>query len=164
MKVLKRAIRPGSLLLLSVLMVFVTGCAGLGKRLEPPGINVANIQVQEVKAFETVLKIDLRLINPNDVPLDIKGLNCNLELNGKRFASGVANVKKVIPPYGTGIIPVMVYSSVFKVIRGVIGMQGKENLTYRLKGRLRLEGNRLLGSTIPFESAGELSLKALRKQ
>ncbi|MBW2096784.1 MAG: LEA type 2 family protein [Deltaproteobacteria bacterium] len=163
MEVLKRAIRLGSLLLLFVLMLFFFGCAGLGKRLEPPGINVANIQVQEVKAFETVLKIDLRLINPNDVPLDIKGLNCNLELNGKRFASGVANAKKVIPPYGTGVIPVVVYSSVFKVIRGIVGLQGKENLTYRLKGRLRLEGNRLLGSTIPFESAGVLSLKALRK-
>ena len=161
MKVLRRAIRPGSLLLLSVLMIFFTACAGLGKRLQPPGINVADIHVQEVKAFETVLKIDLRLINPNDVPLDIKGLNCDLELNGKRFASGVANEKKVIPPYGTGVIPVVVYSSVFKVIRGVIGMKGKENFKYRLKGQVHLEGNRLFGSTIPFESAGELSLKTL---
>jgi LEA14-like dessication related protein len=161
MRVLKRAVRPGSLLILSVLMIFSFGCAGLGKRLEAPGINVANIQVQEVKAFETLLKIDLRLINPNDVPLDIKGLNCDLELNGKRFASGVAREKKVIPPFGTGVISVVVYSSVFKVIRGVIGMQGKEHFKYRLKGQVHLEGNRLLGSTIPFESAGELSLKAL---
>ncbi len=161
MKVLRSVKQPGNLLILSMLMIFSTGCAGLGKHLQSPGINVADIQVQEVKPFETVLRIDLRLINPNDVPLDIKGLNCDLELNGKRFASGVADAKKKIPPYGTGVISVLVYSSVFKVIRGVLGLQGKEKLKYELKGRLHLEGNRLLGSTIPFESTGELSLKAL---
>ncbi|MFZ0448392.1 MAG: LEA type 2 family protein [Desulfatiglandaceae bacterium] len=161
MKVLQSVIRPGNLLFLAALMIFSSGCAGLGKRLEPPRINVADIQVQEVKPFETVLRIDLRLINPNDTPLDIKGLNCDLELNGNRFASGVADAKTVIPPYGTGVIPVVVYSSVFKVIRGVLGLQGKEKLKYRLKGQLHMEGNTLLGSTIPFESNGELSLKTL---
>ena len=161
MSVVRKAIGLGSLLFVSVAVIFVMGCAGLGKRLEPPGINVADIHVQEVKPFETALRVDLRLINPNDVPLNINGLNCELALNGKRFASGGANAKKVIPPYGTGVIPVVVYSSVFKVIRGVLGLQGKENFKYRLKGRLHLEGNRLLGSSIPFESAGELSLKGL---
>jgi len=160
MESLRSVMRPGSLWLLSVLMAFSSGCAGLGKRLQPPRINVADIRVQEVKPFETVLKIDLRLINPNDTPLDIKGLNCDLELNGNRFASGVADAKIAIPPFGTGVIPVTVYSSVFRVIRGVLGLQGRKNLKYKLKGQVHVEGSTLLGSTIPFESNGELSLQA----
>ena len=54
-------------LLLAVL--FLVGCAGPGKKLEPPRITLTNIQVQEIKVFESVFQIELRVVNPNDVAI-----------------------------------------------------------------------------------------------
>lgn len=150
---------PSFILVLLGVMSLV-GCAGPGKRLESPRIALAHIEVQESRLFETVLRIDLRVFNTNQVPLDIKGLDCDLELNGKRFAQGVSDVTIHIPAHGTAVIPVTVYSSLMDMARGFFKAQAEEKLQYKIKGRLRLEGGFMVPSVIPFASTGEISLKA----
>ena len=137
------------------------GCAGLGVRMESPRVNLANIQVLEVRAFETVFQIEIRVINPNNVPLEMKGIDCELDVNGKTLASGVSGTETTIPAFGTGTVPIKVYSSVVDMVRSLLGLQEKEKLEYRLKGRLQVEGGLMVPSTIPFESKGEISLKEL---
>ena len=143
--------------LIFVLMV-LSGCAGLGRRLETPRITLSNFSIQEIKVFESVFKVELRVFNTNDIPLEIKGLNCDLELNGKRLATGVTNVKVDIPSYETGIVPMTLYSSALDVMRVLRGLAKTEKLQYKLAGRLRL-GKGAIPSTIPFTSTGELPLE-----
>ena len=141
-----------------LIFLILSGCAGLGRRLEAPRITLSNFSVQEIKVFESVFKIQLRVFNTNDTPLEIKGLNCDLEINGKRLATGVANVKTDIPSYETGIVPMTLYSSVLDVMEVLRGLAKTDKLQYTLKGRLRL-GKGAIPSTIPFTSTGELPLK-----
>ena len=145
---------------LSLIMLMVAGCAGLGKRLEPPRITLANIQVQEVKVFESIFEIEIRLYNTNEVALEIKGIDCDLELNGRRFATGVSNVQKKIPPYETALVPITVYSSVLDVVMGLQGLPKTEKLEYEISGSLRL-GQGAFPAVIPFKSRGELPLGGL---
>lgn len=147
--------------LLLVCALILSGCAGLGVGLEPPRVQVADIRVQEVKALESVFQIQLRVLNPNDVAFEVSGLDCELEVNGKRFATGVSDVKTRIPPYGTTTIPVMVYSSVVDVLRSIMGLQGTEALNYKLKGKIRVQSDTFGATRIPFASEGELSIKGL---
>lgn len=147
-----------SICLVIQLAVF-SGCAGLGKRLETPKVNLVDIQVLEVKAFESVFQIEIRVLNPNDVPLEIKGITCDLEVNNSTLASGVSDTKTTIPAYGTSTIPMKVYSSVVDILRGMLGLQDAEKLHYRLQGKLRVEGGFMVPSVIPFESKGEFSFK-----
>jgi LEA14-like dessication related protein len=100
----------------------------------------------------------MRVFNTNEVPLEIKGLDCDLELNGKRLATGVTNVKINIPSYETAIVPMTLYSSVLDVVRVLRGLAETEKLEYKLTGRLRL-GKGAMPSTIPFKSTGELPLE-----
>jgi LEA14-like dessication related protein len=141
-----------------------TGCAGLGKTLEPPRINLSNVQFQESKALETVLQIELRVFNTNDVPIKVKGLDCDLELNGKSFAKGVSNVEKEIPAFGTTTVPVTLYSSVVDIFRGIMGLHKKEKVKVGVSGRLRLEGGFLMPTVIPFKAEEELALDGLDKR
>ncbi|MGD8371437.1 MAG: LEA type 2 family protein [Syntrophobacterales bacterium] len=143
-------------LLLGVL--FLVGCVGPGKKLEPPRITLTNIQVQEIKVFESVFQIDLRVVNPNDVAIDIKGLDCNLELNDKHFASGVSNKRIKVSSFDTAIIPITVYSSVFDLAKGLLDAGKKQMMNYKLTGRLHLGGGLSVPAVIPFKSEGELSL------
>lgn len=142
-----------------ILILFIlSDCAGLGRRLEMPRVTLSNFSVQEIKVFESVFKIEMRVFNTNDVALEIKGLNCDLQLNGKRLATGVTNIKIDIPSYETGIIPMTLYSSVLDVITVLRGLAKTEKLQYEITGRIHL-GKGAIPSTIPFTATGELPLQ-----
>jgi LEA14-like dessication related protein len=143
---------------LMLILWILSGCAGWGKRLETPRITLSDINVQEIKIFESVFSIEMRVFNTNDTPMEIKGLNCDLELNGKRLATGVANVKINIPSYETALIPMTLYSSVLGVVNVLRSLAKTEKLEYKLTGRIRL-GKGAMPSTIPFKSTGELPLR-----
>ena len=140
-------------------LFLLVGCAGLGKTLKPPRIHLSNLQFQESKALETVLQIELRVFNTNEVPITVKGLDCDLELNGTSFAKGVSTVDREIPAFETTTVPVTLYSSVADVFRGIAGLQKKEKLRFGVSGRLRLEGGFFMPAVIPFKAEEELALQ-----
>ena len=144
---------------LAVTLFVLTGCAGFGRRLEPPRISLVHIQVQKVTLFETVLKIELRVYNTNDVPLAIRGTDCHLKLQGKDFATGVSDERTTIPAFSTEVIPMMVYSSVLEVVKGLMTLPREEKLEYTLTGRVHLEGGALMPASVAFKSEGRLSLR-----
>jgi LEA14-like dessication related protein len=156
------AVQPGPsgrpFFLLSMCLIMLAGCAGLGRQLDPPRVKLANIVVKDVKFLETAFEVQLRVFNTNDSPLEIKGLECDIDLNGEPFAIGVSKVDTKIPSYDTAIIPILVYSSVVAMVKSVHGLQKNEQLQYRLKGKLRL-GENTYPATLPFESEGTFSFK-----
>ena len=143
--------------------LFLTGCAGVGKRLEPPRISLSNIHVQEFSGLETVFQIKMRVFNTNDIDLDIRGIEAELEINGQPFATGVSNAEIKIPSYGTQIVPITVYSSVIDIVKGFHRLHKAEKLAYRLNGKLRVTGDNLFSSTLPFESEGQVTLQDSNK-
>ena len=145
-----------------VCLLFIPGCAGLGKTLEPPRVSLADVRIQEVKGLENIVHIDLRVFNTNDIPLLVRGIECDLTMNGKRPAMGVSRIEQEIPAYDTEVIPVLLYSSVVDLFRGVMGLQGKEKVKFGLAGKLRVEGGAWMPSTIPFNAETEMSLDAFR--
>jgi LEA14-like dessication related protein len=151
----------GSIVAALLLAGLMSGCAGLGKPIESPRISLSNIQVQESKGLETAFLVHLRVTNPNDMELDIKGLDCDLEINGKPFAYGISNTQVTVPAFGSETIPVTVYSSVLDIIKGLFGLQQREDLSYQIKGRVRMAGGGLMPSTLPFDSQGTVSIKDL---
>ena len=139
----------------------LSGCAGIGKPLETPRVSLSNIQVQESKGMETAFLVLLRVANPNDVDLDIKGVDCDLEINGKPFAYGISNAQVKVPAFGSETIPVTVYSSVLDIIKGLFGLPQREDLSYQVKGKVRMAGGGIMPSTLPFDSQGTVSIKDL---
>ncbi len=147
-----------------LVILIIASCAGVGKQLDPPRISLANIQVQEVTGFETAFQIQLRVFNANDVDLKVKGIKAELEINDQAFATGVSNTPVDIPSYGTELVTITVYTSVIKMFRSVYGLKDSEALKYRLSGKLRVSGNNMLPTTLPFESEGQVTLKPFKDQ
>jgi hypothetical protein len=119
----------------------IAGCAGVGQRLEPPRVKMANIRPESFNVLETVFEVQLRVFNTNDTPIYIKGVESEIEINEKPFA----------------LLPLRVYSSVFDIIKSAVGLQGQNQLNYHINGKLRLGGS-AFPSTLPFESEGHISL------
>ncbi len=150
------------LFILSTPLLF-SGCATIGPGVEKPTITVTDLSVQEVKALEAIFMLELRVMNPNDYPLDIRGITCDLTLDGNHFANGISDVHQEVPAFGTATVPVTVYASVLDMVGSVIQMlQQAENkgsvkpLRYELAGKIRLGGSGVV-NTLPFDSKGELS-------
>jgi LEA14-like dessication related protein len=143
-------------------LIFVLGCAGVGKKLEAPRVSLADVRIQEMKGLENVFHVDLRVFNTNDIPLTLRGVDCDLTMNGKRLATGVSKVEQEIPAYGTTVVPMILYSSVVDLFRGVIGLHDKEKVKFGLTGNLRVEGGIWMPSSIPFNAQSEFSLDALQ--
>jgi LEA14-like dessication related protein len=151
--------------LIATICLLMSGCAGLSPSFEKPQVSLADIQVQEVKTLETAFLIQLRISNPNDSPLDIQGLSCDVELDGRRFASGLQGDQQTIPAYGSALVPVEVYASVLDMFSSVISMIQHANqpdaqvraLNYRLVGKVRISSGGFFRN-VPFESEGELNL------
>jgi LEA14-like dessication related protein len=139
----------------------MTGCAGLGKPLESPRISLSNIQMLESSGMESAFLVQLRVQNPNDVDLDIRGMDCDVEINGKPFAYGISSTPVKIPAFGSDTVPVKVYTSVIDIFRGLLNLPGREDLTYQVKGKVRMAGGGLMPSSLPFDSQGTISVKDL---
>ncbi len=158
-------IKPICLLVMSCcILLLQVGCAGLGKFPEQPKVSIADIQVRETKNMEAAFLVQLRVVNPNEASIDVKGINCDLEIDGEHFATGVANDPQIIPGFGTALVPVTVYasylnmvSSVFKIIQGGNLQNEAQPLQYKITGDIR-GGVSGFAHVIPFENSGSLSL------
>ena len=141
----------------AVMSFFIVSCAGVGKRMEPPRVKLANIRPESINLLETVFEVQLRVFNTNETPLAIKGVESEMDINGKAFAFGVSESDVEIPAYGSALLQLRVYSSVFDIIKSAVGLQNQEQLQYHIKGKLRL-GAGAFPRALPFESEGTISL------
>ena len=164
----KRVFRIPLILLLLVAAIALVGCVGLHGLKEDPKVSIADIRVQDVKALESIFLIQLRVLNPNDIPLTLRGVNCDLEVDGRHFASGIADSDQLVPAYGTAIVPVKVYASMLDMVSSVVDLIQSANpsaakeksMAYILKGTVGVE-TRGFDRRIPFTSKGELSLQGI---
>jgi len=149
-------------------LLLLNGCAKMYGFKEEPKISVADIRIQEVKALEGIFLITLRIQNPNDVPLDIHGINCDLEINRRHFASGVGDSSQTMPAFGAVLVTVKVYASVLDMVASVADLLhtvGKlsakdKPLPYTLQGIVRV-GIHGFKKDVPFNASGEFSLKGV---
>jgi LEA14-like dessication related protein len=144
-------------LLLATLLA-VTGCATLPDE-DPLEVTVAGIEPLEGEGMELRMNVKLRVQNPNDAPLDYDGASVKLEVQGRTFATGVADVAGSVPRFGESVIVVPVTASMLRVVRNVVGMmqdEPPEQVRYRMTGKLSMTG---FGSK-RFTAEGEFKLPA----
>ena len=142
---------------LIVLVLFLLGCAALFETMERPRINIANVVPRDIKLFEQVFDLELRIQNPNDTPLEVNGLAFELELNDKRFATGVSNQSLVIDRLSSDVIHVQAITTLVGFLRQVAEYQQTKDprVTYRIKGSI-YSGS--AGTKLHFDDSGEIKI------
>ena len=144
-------------LLLGLAILGLSACANIGVRTEPPRVHLVGMQLQQAELFEQRYLLRLRIQNPNDFSLNIRGLDFQVQVNGERFADGVSSKALQIPAYGEGLAEVAVSSSLWSLARQLrdMGEGGPGQMEYRIHGRIALTGRAL---PVSFESTGDLGL------
>lgn len=146
-----------------LLPLLAAGCATLSG-LDTPRVSVSNITPQDMTLFEQKFLVALRIQNPNDVPLGVKGMTFNLDLNGKSFASGLSSQQVTVPRFGSAVVEVEVFSGLTGILRQfqAFAAGGAPRFTYRLRGKAYLDQPASI--TLPFDEQGEIELPVAAPQ
>lgn len=144
--------------LMLMVAILASGCAGSGlvPDVDPPRVSLANLEMLDSGTLEQRFRITLRVRNPNPFPLPITGFSFDLDVNGRSFADGVNNDTVLIPRLGEEVVVVDASTSVLQVAQILMGLPGRDTLTYGINGQVFLQ--RSMGLSVPFSEEGELSL------
>ncbi len=155
---------PRSVLILLFALPFLVSCTALHKKVaEAPSISLADMELDGIKGLETIFRLQLRVINPSEEPLQIRSIHCILKVQGKSFAKGIGIAQTTVPASGTATVPVLVYASMVDLVGSVIDLlqhtaplsgAPSKSLQYELTGSIRLgeKGK----ESIPFNLTGKL--------
>ena len=150
-------------LLLALTFLIAWGCAAMPPAMEAPRISLVNITTQPSSGMETIFQMELRLINPNDVAISLKGVDLRLEINDSTIATGVSNEAADLPALGTLVYPVTAYASASDFIMLMVRLMTTSSsspedfeLIYGLRGRVFLADGMPGRNRLSFESEGDL--------
>jgi LEA14-like dessication related protein len=146
------------LVLFACCAVFAAGCATL-RGDDPLQVTVAGIEPLQGEGMELRLQVKLRVQNPNDAPIDYRGVALTMDVQGKTLASGVSDSSGTVPGFGEAVIAVPVTISAFRMARQAIGMatgDGARKISYEMKGKL--SGS--MFATKRFATRGDFELPA----
>jgi LEA14-like dessication related protein len=164
------SIPPGRRLLLRAAVALAcgatlatTGCASFPGR-EPVRVSLAGIEALPGQGLELRLAVKLRVLNPNDNPIEYDGAFVDLSLQGSDLASGVSGEKGMIPRFGEGLITIPVTIGALAAARQVFslatGNAERTRMAYKLRGGL---AGGMLGG-IRFTDQGEADLSSLAQR
>ena len=142
-------------------LAWLAGCAAMPGR-EPVKVSLASLEPLPGQGLELRLAVKLRLLNPNDAPIDYDGVFVELSVRGSEFASGASGERGTVPRFGESILTIPVTVTAVAVVRQLLGLAtgDRSRVDYRLRGRL---SGGLLG-TVSFREEGEVDLPALTQR
>ena len=134
----------------------LTACSLFGGYQETPRVSLVSIQPIEMGLLEQRYGLQLRILNPNDKEIPVKGLSYSIEINGHEFAYGVSRQPVTIPPFSEALLDVEVVSNLLNVLQQFQEMssENSNSLKYRLKGKISLAKSL---AKLPFNVEGELT-------
>ncbi|WP_187407855.1 LEA type 2 family protein [Saccharophagus sp. K07] len=134
-------------LALSVLLAFVCamvgGCAHLNGNIESPKVRVDSLRLLEPQGLNQRFLVGLRVINPNDRALSVKGLSYALALNGFNLLEGVSGKIPTLEPFSETLVEIEASTDLvgaLRLLNNLTQPNAAENISYALTAKLSLQG------------------------
>jgi LEA14-like dessication related protein len=139
-----------------LLAVALCGCALFEPRLRTPRLSIVSIEVRRANLLEQQLRVRMRVENPNDRSIPVRGLSYTLYLGGQEFATGVSDAGFVVPALGSADFNMDVTSNAAGALFAILNEPRGRGIVYRMRGRVELSRGWL--RSIPFEESGTFTL------
>jgi LEA14-like dessication related protein len=138
------------------LLSWVAGCAALPK-LEAPKLSVVSLKMQGGDFFSQKLLVRMRVFNPNDRELPIKGITYRLEVNDTELGNGSTAMPFTVPAMGEAEFDMQITANLAGALGKLLSRRNSsEALDYRLVGDVALSSGFL--RRIPFDERGSFKL------
>jgi LEA14-like dessication related protein len=138
------------------LIAWFAGCAAIPK-LEAPKLSVVGLKLQGGDFFSQKLQVRMRVFNPNDRELPIKGITYRLEVNNTELGNGSTLLPFTVPAMGEAEFDMQITANLAGALGKLLGRRNSsEALDYRLVGEVALSSGFL--RHIPFDERGSVKL------
>ena len=139
-------------------LAVLTGCSGLGPKLEAPRLTIVNVAMTSADIFSQQFMVRMHVQNPNDRALPVKGIDYQLFLAGDSFAEGLSNVPFTVPALGETEFDLPVRTNFVSSLGRLISrLNGQSKVAYLIEGEVFLDSG--LFRKIPFRHQGDVDLE-----
>ncbi len=129
-------------MLVSSVALGLSACSLFVPKLEKPTLSVVSVQMVKGDLWHQNLKLRMRVQNPNDRTLPVKGLSYQLDVDGQEFAHGESGDSFIVPARGEAEFDLSVSANVASMLIKVLGQGGKQ-VDYRITGKIALSAGLL---------------------
>ncbi|HYK25850.1 MAG TPA: LEA type 2 family protein, partial [Steroidobacteraceae bacterium] len=131
----------------------------LAPKFEKPNLSIENIALERGDLFSQRLLVHMRVQNPNDRELPVKGLSYTLYINGEQAAHGVSDKSFIVPALGEAEFDMHVTANMAGTVLGLLARGGgaPDRIDYRVAGKVELSSGFM--RSIPFDRRGTFSLR-----
>ena len=156
-------IRPRLLCAVGALaaLLLSAGCARFGARLEPPQLSVVGVEIARGDLFEQRFKARMRVQNPNDRSIAVRGVSYTLQIGGEELGRGLSGSSFTVPALGEAefdmLVTVNLAGTVMRLLERARSDGLPDSLSYRLRGEVKLSEGFV--RTIPFDEKGAVKLR-----
>ena len=145
-----------SRILIALFALGLGGCSLIIPKLEKPTLSVVDVQLLKGDLWHQELKVRMRVQNPNDRQLPVKGLSYELDVDGQEFAHGMSADSFVVPAHGEAEFDLSVSANMASLLVKMLG-QGGDSLDYQLTGKISLSAGLL--RSFSFNEHGSFKLR-----
>ena len=140
-----------------MLFLLLGGCATLVEEIDPPSVSLQSLRPVAGSGMAPDFEITLRVVNPNNFPLDIVGIGYQVEVQGRELVSGVSSDVPRIEAYGQGDVKLLASLNTYPLLRllAEVGNSRARALEYTLRAKIDFNG---LVPTQRIEDSGVIDL------
>ena len=151
--------------LLGAAVLGLSACTAFAPKLETPKLSIVNVELVKGDLFEQRLRARIRVENPNDRELEVKGITYTIEVGGEEFGRGISGSSFTVPRLGEAEFDMLVstnFVSGFARLLSRVGGGKLENLDYEIAGHVMLDKGFV--KKIPFSKSGQVDVARAGKR
>lgn len=122
------------------LIVFAMGCSSLTP-MEPLGVNLVDLEVEEITLFEATLLAKIRVSNPNPDPLKFSGGSLKLLLDDRKIGTAMTPEAFSVEGFTSTVIDMTVHVNTASAITRIPKLIEKKTVSYGVHGALYSQGS-----------------------
>ena len=138
-------------ILIACIALGLSACSLFVPKLEKPTLSVVRVQMLKSDLWHQELKVRMRVQNPNDRVLPVKGLSYELDVDGQEFAHGMSGDSFVVPALGEAEFDMSVSANTASVLIKLLN-KGSNQIDYHITGKIALSAGLL--RSISFNDQG----------
>ena len=122
------------------LIVVAFGCTSL-EPMEPLGVNLVDLEVQEITLFEATLVAKIRVSNPNPDPLQFSGGSLKLLLDDRKIGTAMTSQAFAVAGFSSTVIDMTVHVNTASAITRIPALLEQDSISYGVRGALYSQGS-----------------------
>jgi len=134
----------------------LSGCSWFAGELQDPSVQLQKVDVIKARLVEQEFLLHLRLDNPNDTDLPIRGMTFSLYLNDIKLADGESDVWTTVPANGHRRIKIPLRTNLWRNLKPIAKMLEKHDQPIRYRFYGVAETGVLFGASVHLERNGEI--------